>query len=283
MLLMTFCIYPVYFSSRNISWPHYSEWQSLVKRIAIWKLKIKDLALDGAGYSWLPAVLKNSSQTRSHQGPCNFSGMDFLRYIPSSLRLNSAFVVCNSENPLGSSGFCWSWRAGSARRMKWNTGWHLGCTVKCFYALTWRLNQGRFGEDLGGAFAREYVKGVILKDAVGTVIIEVWKCIPKACVSKALCPEWRYWGGWDLYREILLASQSLEVWSWRDCRIPATSKFLLASWLWHDLVVLYQDLLLMPSDTRGPWTEQNGFFANESLHAAAVVTESRLTRSGRLS
>lgn len=150
MLLMTFCIYPVYFSSRNISWPHYSEWQSLVKRIAIWKLKIKDLALDGAGYSWLPAVLKNSSQTRSHQGPCNFSGMDFLRYIPSSLRLNSAFVVCNSENPLGSSGFCWSWRAGSARRMKWNTGWHLGCTVKCFYALTWRLNQGRFGEDLGG-------------------------------------------------------------------------------------------------------------------------------------
>lgn len=41
----------------------------------------------------------------------------------------------------------------------------------------------------------------------------------------------------------------------------------------------------MPSDTRGPWTEQNGslLFANESLQAAAVVTESRLTRSERLS
>lgn len=113
MLSVAFCVYPVYFSSRNISWPHYSEWQSLLKRIEIWKLKIKDLALDGAGYSWLPAVLKNSSQTRSHQGTWNFSGMCFLRHIPSSLRLNSAFVACNSENPLGSSGFCWSWRAGS--------------------------------------------------------------------------------------------------------------------------------------------------------------------------
>lgn len=108
--------------------------------------------MDGAGYSWLPAVLKNSSQTRSHQGTWNFSGMYFLRHIPSSLRLNPAFVVCNSESPLGSSGFCWSWRAGSARRMKWNTGRHLGCTVKCNYALTWRLNQGWSGEDLGGAF-----------------------------------------------------------------------------------------------------------------------------------
>lgn len=39
-------------------------------------------------------------------------------------------------------------------------------------------------------FAREHVKGVILKDGVGTVIIEVWKCTPMACVSKALCSEW---------------------------------------------------------------------------------------------
>lgn len=238
MLSVAFCVYPVYFSSRNISGPHYSEWQSLVSRIEIWKLKIKDLALDGAGYSWLPAVLKNPSQTRSQQGTCNFLGIYFLRHIPSSLRLNSAFVVCNSENPLGSSSFCWSWRAGSARRMKWNTGRLLGCTMKCSYALTWRLNQGRSGEDLGGRLRESMWRVLYWKMAWELSSLRFGNVLQRP-VCLRLCAQSGAPGEGETFKG---GPCKPAFHLWRDCRIPAPSKFLLASWLWYDLVVRYQDL-----------------------------------------
>lgn len=234
MLSVAFCVYPVYFSSRNISGPHYSEWQSLVSRIEIWKLKIKDLALDGGR---LQLIASCSEKSIPDQEPPRH--LQFLRNVFSQTYTILAEVeLCNSENPLGSSGFCWSWRAGSARRMKWNTGRLLGCTMKCNYALTWRLNQGRSGEDLGGRLRESMWRVLYWKMAWELSSLRFGNVLQRP-VCLRLCAQSGAPGEGETFKG---GPCKPAFHLWRDCRIPAPSKFLLASWLWYDLVVPYQDL-----------------------------------------
>lgn len=176
------CSYSFHVSSRSINSSHYSEWLSLVKRTEIRKLKVRVLAMGGSRLQLVPAVLKNWNRPVATMAPGSFSAIHFLGHIPYPLYLNSAFVICISANFLGCSDAWWSWRAGSGRGTKWNTGSHSwDIQGKAKPHLTLKDSRGESG---GRPRRDECVK---LKDAEGTVISVVWKGTAKANVPKALC------------------------------------------------------------------------------------------------